>query len=89
MTPKRYRKRLARAELLMHLAVAVERWGQSVIDQDGGRPFAEWPADDPLRLLVSTYDLSPADLASICHELGDRLERQAERSGYENHWDPE
>jgi hypothetical protein len=81
--PKSARKRLAKAELLLHLAVVAQGWANDVSDADDKTiPFAEWPADDPLKQLATTYDLTSSDLARICTQLADQLEARAERAGY-------
>jgi hypothetical protein len=91
--PKRERRRLARAELLLHLAVTVERWGKTLVEAGTGEGAArnpsveEWGRDDPLGALCRTYGLSPADLAQECHRLGDEMEKRALRAGYAEHWD--
>lgn len=89
-TPKRERVRLARAELLVHLATTLERWRGDLLregNQNGALPPDEWPADDPFVSLARTYGLSWKDLARICDGLGDDLERRAIRTGYDDHWD--
>lgn len=86
--PKRERSRLAKAELLMHLAMTVEDWSKSLADANPGtRPVVEWPDNDPLVALCRTYRLTPADLSRLCHRLGDELENRAERAGYADHLD--
>lgn len=78
---KAERKRAARAELLLKLAVAAESWAQQ-LRGEGVRPFGEWPADDPLKRLVLDWALSPEDVARLADELAGRLEAQAIRAGY-------
>lgn len=85
---KTQRKRLAKSELLMHLAITAARWQKEILSQESGvLPFAEWPVDDPLVTLTRTYQLDPADLARLCDQLGDDLERRAIRVGYDDHLD--
>lgn len=81
-TPKRARTRLAKAELWMYLAETAARWGREVADKDGGKPFAEWPADDPMALLAKTYALTGADLERLCDQIADETENRALRAGY-------
>jgi hypothetical protein len=82
-TSKRDRRRLTRSELWLVLAVKTEEWAKQVTDQDTTTmPFAEWPADDSLRVLCRKYDLTPADLAGVLREVGAEAERKAEAAGY-------
>lgn len=86
--PKRTRKRLARATLLIHLAMTADRWARQISDQEPGViPFADYPEDDPFVTLCRTYQLKPADLAEVCRFLGAKLERDAVTAGYEDTWD--
>lgn len=86
--PKRERRRLAKAELLVQLAVTAEHWSRSLAGTESGvRPVAEWPSDDPFVTLCRTYALTPAELSAICHQLGDEIEARAERAGYPDHYD--
>jgi hypothetical protein len=87
--PKRERRQLAKAELLVHLAMTAERWSNDLTGTDTVcRPVAEWGDDDPFVVLCRTYDLTPAELARICHGIGDEIEARAIRAGYDNHYDP-
>lgn len=79
---KSARKRLAKAELMMHLAVTANRWKSEL--QGSGRPVSEWSADDPLVTLCRTYQLAPAELAEVCDKIGDELEGRALRGGYDD-----
>lgn len=81
---KKERVRLVRAEMLMHLAMTADRWADEVTDDDQGatRPFAEWPADDPLRKLCEAYNVTAADLGAVLRDLAEQLQRRADRSGY-------
>lgn len=87
-TPKRERMRLAKAELLLWLAVKAADWAGQVDDRPGAptRPFAEWSPDDPFRKMAETYALTGADLGRILDRIGDELERRAERAGYAETW---
>jgi hypothetical protein len=81
--PKRARTRYAQAELLIYLAMATASWSRQLLDQDPEcKPFAEFPADDPLVMLCRKYDLTPADLARLCNRIGDSLETRADEAGY-------
>jgi hypothetical protein len=84
--PTRARRRQVLAsELLIMLAVTVERWGREVVSAEPGLiPFGEWPDDDPLRDLVLRHGLPEGEVRAVCQQLGARLERQAERSGYDS-----
>lgn len=85
--PKRQRTRLAKAELLMLLAVHMEQTGADVDGTSGRtRPFAEWGDDDPLRQLCHTYGLGQADIARLCRALASELENDAMRRGFEDAW---
>lgn len=81
MASKRKRRRLARAELTMHLAQTAGRWA-SELRQVGARPFDQWGDNDPMVMVSNTYQLGPEDLARICDRLADELERAADRRGY-------
>lgn len=88
--PKRQRQRLAKAELRLKLAVAAHGWQQALLGQAFGlKPPQQWPADDPLVTLARTYDLSFAELARLCDQLGAEMEGAAIRAGYDEHWDEE
>lgn len=52
-------------------------------------PVHEWPADDPFRVLMDTYDLTALDLAKIYDQLGEMLEAKADRGGYSETWEHE
>jgi hypothetical protein len=81
---KSQRRRLASAEVWMQLAMTTERWKAEVTDNSPRTtPFAEWPDDDPLKLLCTTYDLTPADLAKLLDTIGAQLEARATRAGYD------
>jgi hypothetical protein len=85
---KRQRLRLARAEVLMHLHMAAERWSSELVGRESGvLPFAEWPADDPWRVMARTYDLTAADLSRLCSEVADQMHARAGRAGYDETWD--
>lgn len=87
-TPKRERRRLAKAELLMHLALAADAWAAMVDGSDPKcRPIEEWPADDPLVTLARTYALTPKDLAGLCRQLAQEMENRSERAGYADRWE--
>jgi len=94
MTSIPVRKKGAKAELLMLLAVRAEEWGDQL---HKGVPTGEpatswgtptihaldtWPVDDPFRIIAATYNLSPRQLQAILSELGQELENRAERLGY-------
>jgi hypothetical protein len=86
-TPKRQRRRLARAELLMQLATTAERWSREVAGTEPGcRPIAEWGEADPMVTICRTYDLTAADVARVLTELAEQLENRALRGGYEEAW---
>lgn len=86
-TPKKDRVRLAKAELLMELALRAECWKRQATDQDSAmRPFAEWTPDDPLRAIAITYNLTGEDLGRILDRLGSELEARADRAGYADTW---
>lgn len=87
--PKRARARLAKAELLVMLAVKAEEWKQMLAGTAGGcLPPDQWPDDDPFIELCRTYQLTPADLSRLCNQLGEDLEHRAIRVGYDEHLDP-
>lgn len=86
-TPKRQRRRLARADLIVELSMTADRWACEVDSTEPKmRPFDEWPDDDPLRTLCRVYGLAPADLAGILRDLSADLEARAERCGYIESW---
>lgn len=85
-TTKRARKRLAKAELIMALAIKTNQWARMIDGSDGSRPFEEWPDDDPFKELTIRYGLAPADLAKLLDGLGDDLEWRAERAGFSEVW---
>lgn len=84
---KSERLRLARAELLVQLAMSAGRWANELRGGPGARPFEEWPHDDALKSLCRTYRIDRTDLAKAADDLADRLERQAIRAGYDERWD--
>ena len=88
-TPKRERKRLAKAELLMCLAVLCETWRKGCTDEDPSHylPFAEWADDDTFVALARTYQLTGADLGKLLWQIGGELENRAIRAGYDDYWD--
>lgn len=86
--PKRARVRLAKAELLVMLAVKAEEWKQMLAGTAGCLPPDQWPDDDPFIELCRTYQLTPADLSRLCNQLGEDLEHRAIRVGYDEHLDP-
>lgn len=88
-TRKRERCQLAKAELLLQLAVTAQRWTDELRDKNGGLPVAEWPADDPFITLCRTYRLDPADLGAVAEQIADELEQRAIRAGYDRGWEPE
>lgn len=86
----RDRKRMARATLWLHLAMKAEDWADQLTGTavtDGcGFPVAaydDWPDHDPLKRLCLVLDLTPAQLADVLHELGQRCEDKADRLGYD------
>lgn len=85
-TPKRERKRLAKAELWLLLAIKAQKWSSECVGADGSRPMSEWGDDDPMVTLCRTYDLTAADLSRLLTTMGDELERRALRAGYEDAW---
>lgn len=85
--PKRQRTRLAKAELLLLLAVHCEGTAADVDGTSGRtRPFSEWGDDDPLRDLCHRYGLGQADIARLCRGIASELENSAMRRGYEDAW---
>lgn len=85
--PKRLRTRLAKAELLMDLAVTADRWAGEVAGTvEGTKPFSEWPDSDPRRQLCHRYALTPADIVRILRALGAELENASMRRGYDEAW---
>lgn len=85
--PKRQRTRLAKAELLILLAVHCDGVAADVEGTSGyTRPFAEWGDDDPLRDLCHRYGLGAADITRLLRGLGAELENSAMRRGYEDTW---
>lgn len=84
---KRERVRLAKAELLMSLAVTAERWASEIEGTaEGVIPFAQWPDDDQRKTLCHTYGLSQADLVRITRGLAQEIENSSMRRGYEDVW---
>jgi hypothetical protein len=87
-TPKRDRQRLARAELLLQLAVFADQQAKACRSERADLiPFEAWPDDDPLRVIARTYQLTGPDLAKLLDELAGQIEARAERAGYADHWD--
>lgn len=85
---KRDRMRLAKAELLMHLAVTALSWQRQCENAaPGALPFEDWPPSDPFVALARTYGLTRHDLARLLDRIGDELEGRALRGGYDDHWD--
>lgn len=81
---KRERTRLARAEILMQLAMTAQRWADEVADRSGTtRPVAEWPADDPMVRLMRTYDLSQYDLDRLLTAIAQQIENRSLASGFD------
>lgn len=86
LPPKAERKRAARAELLLQLSLTADRWARQLRDQDPHLiPFAQWPDDDPLRQVVTSYSLTQEDVAKLADTLAGQLEYRAERAGYGQH----
>lgn len=96
---KRERSRLAKAELLMVLAVKAEQWasdidpariGQTPADR-GLLPFEEWDKYEPdvFRSLAKRYGLDQHDLGRLLTSIGDELENRAIRAGFDEHWEDE
>lgn len=80
---KRERKRLATSELWLQLAMTAQRWADEVVGKTSGvLPFVEWQADEPLKRLCATYELTPEDLSALLTIMAGSLEARAERSGY-------
>ena len=85
--PKARRRQLAKSEILLALAVKAEVWRMQVTDDSPDTlPFAQWHPDDPFRKLCKAYNLSPADLSHVLRDIGESLEKQAMRAGYEKAW---
>jgi hypothetical protein len=85
--PKHERKRLAKAELLIFLAMKADEWAKAVSDADDKTtPFGTWPDNEPFMDLALRYCLSGADLGKILDSLGGDLENRAERCGYSDAW---
>lgn len=84
--PRAERKRLAKAELILNLAVTAQRWADDLTGVNPTAPFAEWGHDDPFVRLCRVYGLTPADLARLAEGLAAQLEARAERSGYTEAW---
>jgi hypothetical protein len=83
--PKKARRRLARSEILIALAVQTEILAKQVQDQDPTtKPFGDWPSDDPFVVLTRKYRLSPDDLARELRTVGEQLENRALASGYDD-----
>lgn len=88
ITSKYRRRKLARAELLVALALVAQEWQAAIGDQDDNTiPFSQWPPDDTFVALCRKYDLEPADLVRLLDDIGAGLERRAMQAGYEDHWD--
>lgn len=87
MKRPRRRKQLAKAEMLMSLALTVERWRREFIGAEpGSLPPDEWPSHDPMVKLATYYKLSWPEMAEVAIEIGEELERRALRCGYEDLW---
>lgn len=82
LPPKAEREQAARAELLLQLSVAADRWASELRNECGGLPFEQWPEDDPLRVVARSYSLTREDLARLAATLAEQLERRAIRAGY-------
>ena len=77
------RKRLARAEMLMQLAMTADRWVSELAGTAPDvRPFEEWPNDEGFRVLARKYDLTKGDLVAIVRAVSVQAEQRAERAGY-------
>lgn len=67
----------------LQLAMSAQRWADEVTDKSpGSKPLAEWPADDPLLMVMRKYDLSQADFGRLLATLAQQLENKAIASGY-------
>lgn len=84
--PKAERKRLAKAELLLDVAITVQRWADDLSGKNDTAPFSEWGEDDTFVRLCRVYGLTPADLSKIAEGIADQLEGRAERAGYADAW---
>ena len=91
--PKRERRRLVKAELLLQLAVKAEQWATTLTEAGTGEgsrrlpAVEEWGPGDPLAALCRTYGLTPRELAQVCSSIGGELEGRALRAGYDEHLD--
>lgn len=88
VVPKPRRMKLAKSELLVLLAAKTLDWERSITNHpaSGTKPFEDWDNDDPFRDIARRYGLIGNDLGRILHQLGDELERRAERAGYGEAW---
>lgn len=82
------RKRLAKAELLMELAVHAQTH-VVMLQGTGVTRFENWPADDPMVRIARIYALTPKELAKLMEGLANDLEARALRCGYDEHWEEE
>lgn len=80
------RRRLARSELLVFLAMLAQRHADDLAGKGGARPVAEWPSDDLEMVLCRRYGLTPADLSRVWFDLAEQFEAKALREGYEDAW---
>lgn len=84
---KSERMRLAKAELLLSLAMKAQEWADDVSDANSmTKPFEQWPDDDRFKQLAITYGLTGRDLGSILTKLAQQLEDRADRAGYDETW---
>ncbi len=86
-TPKRERLRLAKAELLLDIAIQTQKLAEGCGDRSTRHtPFAKWADHDPIRQIALAYGLSGKDLDKILTKIAGELEARAMRSGYEEAW---
>lgn len=82
--PKAERRQLARAEILLLVAVLAGDHAKAFEGTAPGiLPVDEWPDTDPEVSIMRRYDLTQADMAKIWDKIADGLELQAERAGYD------
>lgn len=83
--PKWRRKRHAKAELWVLLAMHAESYAQQLQGCEAGiAPPEQWPADDPFRTLWEKYGLTPAELGKLLGDIADQMEIRAMQAGYDD-----
>lgn len=83
-TPKAERRQLAKAELLLLMAVLAADHAKAFEGTAPGiLPVDEWPATDPEVRIMRHYELTQPDMAKVWDQIAEGLESRAERAGYE------